>query len=869
MKHVYKLLAGLLLSAGSTMAANVIPNGSFGNGIAGWTAANGGSDCCVWNQTDGNTAAGCMQITNATAAPDAVWSTQIQGKFITTLQTGNCTVSFYIKCKSGTGSMRCSIAGTAHYQADQTVTTTYQKVSWTFAAKGGETALCLDMGKMVNTYYIDDVEVNYSKASFGCTPDLHVDGKNLKDPQGNTVVLHGVMDTPSPYFNNHRWGYSCNSSTVAPCKAYFNKLFTAITDTAQGAYCNLFRLHMDPCWTNADGKSTTGESDISAFDESKLNTYLPQLYIPLAQEANSHGLYVIMRPPGVCPQSIQVGGDYYNYLMKVWNAVSSNATVKASAGWLSLELANEPVTCLDANGKSGANALHDFFQPIVDMIRKNGFTGILWIPGTGWQSQYGSYSTYPITGDNIGYAVHVYPGWYNNNDDNCSASSFIKQFATQVPVVTSKPVVITECDWSPGTPVKDANGNYEYQTDGTIKTTNLGTWGTASTSKWGAAFKSMMDYYGNISLNTTGTSDYIDIDTFLNIGKVVAAFNANPEACGKATMDWYKEYAKVNTPACGGSVDVNLTSTDDTIMAGESVTLNVTALAAANNITQVSIYEGDVLLTTLSSYPYTYTLKNIAGGKHSFSAVAVDDAANIGRSATLTVVARVPQSPYKGIVANIPGTIQVEDYDYGDEGLAYHDADSTNNDGAYRNDGVDIKGNSTDGYRIGWTVAGEWIEYTVNVAKTGTYKWSARVASENSSSAFHLMMDGKNITSMTKATNTGSWDTFTTVGGTTSEISAGEHVLRLAIDSSYFDIDWMKFDAVEASGITDIASAVNPQGLETGRYIVYNMLGMNIGQVNLSADENIETALMRLTSAQGVYVLKAANSAKAYRILIR
>ena len=71
MKHVYKLLAGLLLSAGSTMAANVIPNGSFGNGIAGWTAANGGSDCCVWNQTDGNTAAGCMQITNATAARDA------------------------------------------------------------------------------------------------------------------------------------------------------------------------------------------------------------------------------------------------------------------------------------------------------------------------------------------------------------------------------------------------------------------------------------------------------------------------------------------------------------------------------------------------------------------------------------------------------------------------------------------------------------------------------------------------------------------------------------------------------------------------------------------------------------------------------
>ena len=33
---------------------------------------------------------------------------------------------------------------------------------------------------------------------FGTTPALHVQGNVLKDPSGNTVVLHGVMDTPSP-----------------------------------------------------------------------------------------------------------------------------------------------------------------------------------------------------------------------------------------------------------------------------------------------------------------------------------------------------------------------------------------------------------------------------------------------------------------------------------------------------------------------------------------------------------------------------------------------------------------------------------------------------------------------------------------------
>lgn len=32
-------------------------------------------------------------------------------------------------------------------------------------------------------------------------PTLHVEGRYLCDTHGNRVTLHGVMDTPSPYFN--------------------------------------------------------------------------------------------------------------------------------------------------------------------------------------------------------------------------------------------------------------------------------------------------------------------------------------------------------------------------------------------------------------------------------------------------------------------------------------------------------------------------------------------------------------------------------------------------------------------------------------------------------------------------------------------
>ena len=74
-------------------------------------------------------------------------------------------------------------------------------------------------------------------------PSIHVDGKNLTDTHGNKVVLHGVMDTPSPYFNNYRWGNAANDATKKDCIEYFDKLFTAITDSTQGAYCNVFRLH--------------------------------------------------------------------------------------------------------------------------------------------------------------------------------------------------------------------------------------------------------------------------------------------------------------------------------------------------------------------------------------------------------------------------------------------------------------------------------------------------------------------------------------------------------------------------------------------------------------------------------------------------
>lgn len=406
-------------------------------------------------------------------------------------------------------------------------------------------------------------------------PSIHVEGKWLVDTYGNHVVLHGVMDTPSMYFNNNRWGGGYNETGAVNCRKYFNKIFGAL----EQSNCDVFRLHLDPAWTS-DGnitapgftKNTAGktvdpigqvvenEADISHFSSARLSTFLKSVYIPLMMDALDHGLYVVVRPPGVCPGEIRVDGYYQKYLIEVWDSVSKNDIIKSHAGQISIELANEPVSVKNSQGNDDKKALRDFFQPIVNKIRANGFTGIIWVPGAGWQASYADYATYPIEDVNFGYAVHDYDGWYGCEDKKWTPADVpartqakITQFHNQVPVVDTNPIIITEIDWSPKNP-----GSGHYNEHGEWVESNYGTWATGRTSVWGQITKNVHDHYGNISMTLSGTHCLLDVDTLIQKNKVVPSFGGLEEACGKACMDWYAEYAKVDNPKLDYVCDVPL-----------------------------------------------------------------------------------------------------------------------------------------------------------------------------------------------------------------------------------------------------------------------------------------------------------------------
>ena len=431
-------------------------------------------------------------------------------------------------------------------------------------------------------------------------PTLHVEGRWLVDTHGNHVVLHGVMDTPNMYFNGWKWGspwgnpaVNYDANGVTKCLAYFEKLFTAM----EKAKCNVFRLHMDPAWTNdpniTQTGTETGEANISQFSEARYRQFLPTLYLKLAEMAMNHGLYVVVRPPGVCPGNLKVGDSYQAYLLKVWDIFSQQTFVKQHPGQISIELANEPVNLRNANNQDDAKALHDYFQPMVNKIRSNGFTGIIWAPGTTWQQNYRSYAEYPIEGANIGYAVHDYCGWYGCSDANPDAQNKIDNFHASVPVIDFAPVIITEVDWSPTNP--NGQGHYDEQNNWVLP--NYGTWATGSTSKWGAAYKAMLDHFQNISMTLSGTGCLLDIDAYLQTGYVVPAFNGLAEACGKACMDWYADYYNKDFPRADNEVEsgaaytvtsLTASATSFELVAGEQQYFTLTAHYADGHVMNVT-----------------------------------------------------------------------------------------------------------------------------------------------------------------------------------------------------------------------------------------------------------------------------------------
>lgn len=106
------------------------------------------------------------------------------------------------------------------------------------------------------------------------------------------------------------------------------------------------------------------------------------------------------------------------------------------------------------------------------------------------------------------------------------------------------------------------------------------------------------------------------------------------------------------------------------------------------------------------------------------------------------------QTPYGGTARQLPGKLEAEHYNEGEKGVAYYDDYVKMGELSYRsNDLVDVlsDASASNGYSVGHTARGEWLNYTVNV-EAGIYDISLVYSTESPvDGKVRLTLDGTEV----------------------------------------------------------------------------------------------------------------------------
>lgn len=231
-----------------------------------------------------------------------------------------------------------------------------------------------------------------------------------------------------------------------------------------------------------------------------------------------------------------------------------------------------------------------------------------------------------------------------------------------------------------------------------------------------------------------------------------------------------------------------------------------------------------------------------------------------GKSATLdmTVTVTQKQAAYNGTTPTLPGRIEAEEFDVCGEECAYHDSDTENEgDATLRNgEGVDVVQIGTGSeYAIGYTTAGEWLEYTVNVENEAVYTLKARVASGNENSSFRLFIGDQAITDTVKVPAGADWDTYSDVEIKTSKLTKGTHVIKLAITGSYVNIDWLEFN----DGTIGIGKSLDFNTSGEKAYRIYNFKGAYVGTFKASDMTSLKNEVQKSNVKAGAYMVRSLD----------
>jgi Flp pilus assembly pilin Flp len=149
---------------------------------------------------------------------------------------------------------------------------------------------------------------------------------------------------------------------------------------------------------------------------------------------------------------------------------------------------------------------------------------------------------------------------------------------------------------------------------------------------------------------------------------------------------------------------------------------------------------------------------------------------------------------------NIPADrIEAEHFLCDGEGVSYHDTDSVNSGGypgRFDAPGVDLRenftGSTSNNVDLGWTVAGEWLNYSINATQTEYYDITVRASAAVNNASFRLLVDGVQIGNVIQVPNTGNINTYQNLSIPAVLVTQGAHTLRLEIVNGGANYDYIQ-----------------------------------------------------------------------------
>ena len=135
--------------------------------------------------------------------------------------------------------------------------------------------------------------------------------------------------------------------------------------------------------------------------------------------------------------------------------------------------------------------------------------------------------------------------------------------------------------------------------------------------------------------------------------------------------------------------------------------------------------------------------------------------------------------------------------------MAYWNGNTQNNGGANYRLGetvyIETCSDSGGGFDVGSTNPGDWLNYTVNIARSGTYTLHVRVATQVAGGVFHLAVDGQNVSGPISVPETEGWQTWQTLDIPGIRLPGGIHTLQMVMDTGGYyntvsNFNWFSLD---------------------------------------------------------------------------